>query len=144
MSRKSKNLMIVVAAICGTLFVAYFVSQLYDSQINPHVLKQFDNADRVVLGWGSQPEITVTGQKAREIVHLITTARRITDTEGRPETIGIMLLNEMRFYQDTNYLGMIQTSHGLFSTGGLDGYEADKEKLESLVDEPFQKALEEN
>jgi len=48
--------------------------------------------------------------------------------------IGIMLLNEVQFYQGTNYLGQIATSRGLFSAGGIDGYEAEKGKLESLVD----------
>jgi hypothetical protein len=138
--RKPKYLLIVVPAICGVLFLAYFVSQL---TVNPSVLQQFANADRVVLGWGSQPKITVTGDKAREIVHVITTARRLTAPNGLPPTIGIFLLNEVRFYQGTNYLGKIDTSSGLFSTGGFDGYEAEKGKLESLVDEPVRKTVEE-
>jgi hypothetical protein len=132
------GLLIAIFALASWLVVTRW-------QLAAHslVLQQFANADRVVLGWGSSPVITVTGDKAREIVHVITTAKQLTGSKGLPPTIGIMLLNEVRFYQDTNYLGKIYTSCGLFSTGGFDGYEAEKGKLEPLVDEPFRKALEE-
>jgi hypothetical protein len=136
------GLPIVIIVLVDWLVVASWQSVAHP---HPHVLPQFAKADRVVLGWGtweSTPEIIVMGEKAREIVHLVTTAKRITDTKGRPEPIGIMLLNEARFYQGTNYLGRLATSCGLFSTGGMDGYEADKEKMESLIDNPIQKELE--
>jgi hypothetical protein len=131
-------MLLAMAATTGWLVVPAF--QL---AIHPRVLPHFAKADRVVLGWGgSAPVITVTGSQAREIVHLITTAKRITDTQGRPQPIGILPLNDVRFYQGTNDLGMIYTSGGLFSTGGLDGYEAGKEKMKSLVDNPVRKAVE--
>jgi hypothetical protein len=136
-----KTGLILIAGLLA-LLVSWLAVKRWQLAAHPHVLPQFANADRVVLGWQSNPEITVTGDKVSEIVHLITTARRITDTAGRPEPIGIMLLNEVRFYQGTNYLGKIDTSCGLFSTGGVDGYEAEKEKMESLVDEPVLKMVE--
>lgn len=106
------------------------------------VSHQFADADRVVLAgrFHDAVEITVTGDEAREIINTVASARRLT---GRPQTIGIKLLNEVRFYQGTNYLGSIETSHGLFTTGGLDSFEADKQEMESLVDEPIMKAVEE-
>jgi hypothetical protein len=109
------------------------------------VLAQFAYADRVVLCAGdASPHVTVTGAKAREIVHIVTTAKPLPRPNGLPAVVGIKLLNEVRFYQGTNYLGSIHTSHGLVSAGGPDSYEVDKEKMESLIDEPFLKALEES
>lgn len=107
-----------------------------------HVLPKFDKADRIILGdEGHQPEVIVTGDKAREIVRVVTSAKCVKGINGLPPTTDVLFLNEVRFYQGTNYLGEIETSCGEFSTGGFDLYEADKDKLESLVDEPFQKAL---
>ena len=141
---KTRRLVLTAGLLMATIVLAsWLVVTRRQLAAHPLVLGQFANADRVVLGSGSPPMVTVTGDKAREIIHLITTARPITDTAGRPQPIGIFLLNEVRFYKGTNYLGQIYTSCGLFSTGGIDGYEADKEKMESLVDNPFQQALEE-
>jgi len=126
--------LLLAVATAGWLVVS--ASQL---AIHPRVLPRFAKADRVVLSWGSvSPVITITGPKAREIVHLVTTARRVN------QPIGILFVNEVRFYQGTNYLGWIYTSGGLFSAGGSDGYgfEAEKEKMESLVDNPVQRARE--
>ena len=106
---------------------------------------QIADADRVVLSghFVDAVEITVTGDKAREIINTVASAKRLTGRYGRPEMIGIKLLNEVRFYQGTNLLGRIDTSLGLFTTGGVDSYEADKEKMTSLVDDPIMRAMEE-
>jgi hypothetical protein len=127
------DLLLAVAAATSWLVVPG-----WQSAIHPRVLPQFARADRAVLGWGTAPVITVTGSQAREIVRLVTTAKPVN------QPIGILMANEVRFYQGTNYLGRIGTSHGLFSTGGFDpyGYEAEKEKMESLVDNPVRKAEE--
>jgi uncharacterized protein YodC (DUF2158 family) len=133
------GLLIAIIALASWLVVTR-----WQLAAHPHVLQQFANADRVTLGSGSPPAISVTGHKAREIVHVIRTAGQLTGPNGLPYTFGInKLLVEVRFYQGTNYLGMIHTSSGLFSTDWFDGYAADKGKLESLVDKPFWKAMEE-
>ena len=137
----TRRLILAVGLLIAIIVLAsWLVVTRRQLEAHPLVLQQFAHADRVILGSGSPPVVTVTGDKAREIVHLITTARRITDASGRPQPIGILLLNEVQFYQGTNYLGMIRTSHELFSAGGVDGYEADREKMKSLVDEPLDKA----
>ena len=130
------GLLIAIAILAGWLFVTS-----WQRAAHPLVLRQFANADRVVMSQlGAPPIITITGASARDIVRVITAAKPLLKPKGMPMTFGILLLIEVKFYQDTKYLGKIDTSSGLLTTDYSDGYEADHDRMESLVDGPFWKA----
>lgn len=123
------------------MLMGWLVFTIRQRAAHPLVLRQFVNADRVVMSQlGASPIITITGAGARDIVRVITSAKSLLKPKGMPMTFGIMLLIEVKFYQGTKYLGKIDTTSGLFTTDDSDGYEGDHDKMESLVDGPFWKA----